>query len=142
MNSILLFLEQNGIKKARLANLLNVSKAFVTQLCNGERKLAEDKLELLKKISLKNGWDTSMFEGAEPKYGTKVTVNARDHVYANVDGKMEVVNPEAIASLTNQIKILKDALNDEKERYNALLKMLDNERTIHAQQMQKLIEKL
>lgn len=57
------FLKDNNLKKIDVANFLHVSKAFITQLCNGSRRLPPDKYALLQA----EGWDTSaLFEDDQP----------------------------------------------------------------------------
>lgn len=50
------FLSDNGLKKKDIAEYLQVSKAFVTQLCQGLRKLPPEKFALLKANAQ---WDCS-----------------------------------------------------------------------------------
>lgn len=58
MDTFIKFLLVNKIKKNELATYLGVSRAFVTQLASGERKLPADKLALIK---ANTAWDTSMW---------------------------------------------------------------------------------
>ena len=53
------FLNDNKIKKQEIAKFLNVSRAFVTQLSQGTRKLPTDKLALIK---ANKNWDCSALE--------------------------------------------------------------------------------
>lgn len=53
------FLKNNKIQKQVIAEYLGVSKAFVTQLSQGSRKLPEDKLKLIKE---NKDWDASALE--------------------------------------------------------------------------------
>ena len=52
------FLTINKLKKGEIASFLGVSRAFITQICSGQRKLPDDKLAL---ITANKDWDTSMF---------------------------------------------------------------------------------
>lgn len=58
MDTFIKFLLANNLKKGEIASYLGVSKAFVTQLASGERRLPADKLAL---ITANSDWDTSMF---------------------------------------------------------------------------------
>ena len=58
------FLTDNDLRKKDVAEYLQVSKAFVTQLCQGLRKLPPEKLALLK---TRTEWDTSaLLESDQP----------------------------------------------------------------------------
>jgi DNA-binding Xre family transcriptional regulator len=57
------FLATNGLKKKEIASYLEVSPAFVTQLCAGSRQVPADKLA---KIKANKAWDTSMFGIVSP----------------------------------------------------------------------------
>jgi hypothetical protein len=52
------FVEANDLKKKDLASFLGVSATFISQLCNGQSKLPEDKLKQIKAVK---EWDSSMF---------------------------------------------------------------------------------
>lgn len=52
------FLITNGLRKGEIADYLDVSNAFITQLCSGKRPLPNDKLALIKANT--RGWDFSM----------------------------------------------------------------------------------
>ena len=53
------FLSDNKIKKQEIAEFLDVSRSFVTQLSQGTRKLPADKLALIK---ANKAWDCSALE--------------------------------------------------------------------------------
>ncbi len=53
------FLKDNKIQKQEIAQFLKVSRAFVTQLSQGTRKLPADKLALIKSNT---AWDSSALE--------------------------------------------------------------------------------
>ena len=53
------FIEVNKILKKEIALYLGVSNAFITQLCDGSKKIPAPKLALIKAND--RGWDTSMF---------------------------------------------------------------------------------
>jgi len=65
MNNFLKFLEVNNLRRVEVANYLNVSKQYVTQLCNGTAELSDDRVSSL----AENGeWDVSMLlEGTRAK---------------------------------------------------------------------------
>ena len=57
------FLKDNNLKKIDIADYLQVSKAFITQLCNGSRRLPPEKFALLQA----KGWDTTaLLESVQP----------------------------------------------------------------------------
>ena len=57
------FLKGNNLKKIDIADYLQVSKAFITQLCNGSRRLPPEKFALLQA----KGWDTTaLLESDQP----------------------------------------------------------------------------
>lgn len=57
------FLKDNNLKKIDIADYLQVSKAFITQLCNGSRRLPPEKFALLQA----KGWDTTaLLESDQP----------------------------------------------------------------------------
>lgn len=56
------FIEVNKILKKEIASYLGVSNAFITQLCDGSKKIPAQKLALIKAND--RGWDTSMFESS------------------------------------------------------------------------------
>lgn len=57
------FLKDNNLKKIDIADYLQASKAFITQLCNGSRRLPPKKFALLQA----KGWDTTaLLESDQP----------------------------------------------------------------------------
>ena len=66
------FLKDNGIQKQEIAKYLNVSRAFVTQLSQGLRKLPADKLALIKSNKI---WDCSALD-TETNSG--ILINAKN----------------------------------------------------------------
>lgn len=52
------FIKINKLKKKDIAEYLNVSAAFITQLVQGSRSVPEDSIALIK---ANDKWDTSMF---------------------------------------------------------------------------------
>lgn len=92
------FLTINKLKKGEIASFLGVSRAFITQISSGQRKLPDDKLAL---ITANKDWDTSMFAS-----------NSGAHylsLLSGIRGRSREVTPEKIQSA------IKEALNpDEK----------------------------
>ena len=82
------FIKANGLLKKEIANYLNVSNAFVTQLCSGAKRVPADKMALIK--ANENGWDLSMFDRpAQVNVGrdnTGVVVNG-DNVHSPIDNR-------------------------------------------------------
>ena len=61
MTDFQLFITRNGILKKDIAAFLGVSNAFITQLCDGSKKIPAQKLALIKAND--RGWDISMLVG-------------------------------------------------------------------------------
>ncbi|MBQ7623012.1 MAG: hypothetical protein IJS66_04675 [Bacteroidales bacterium] len=61
MSDFQLFVSANNILKKDIAAFLGVSKAFITQLASGEKRIPADKLEKI--LANEYGWDTSMLTG-------------------------------------------------------------------------------
>ena len=82
------FIKANGLLKKEIANYLNVSNAFITQLCSGAKRVPADKMTLIK--ANENGWDLSMFDRpAQVNVGrdnTGVVVNG-DNVHSPIDNR-------------------------------------------------------
>ena len=83
------FIEVNNLVKKEVANFLNVSAAFVTQICAGTRKLPVEKLTLIKENT--RGWDVSMFDHpAQVNVGgdaSGVIVNGSNHSPIHQDNR-------------------------------------------------------
>ena len=56
------FIEVNNLLKKEIASFLGVSNAFITQLCDGTKRIPPQKLALIK--ANEEGWDISMFESS------------------------------------------------------------------------------
>lgn len=79
MTDFELFIKQNGIKKKDIAKYIGSSAQFITQLCNGSRRLPPEKCALLKQNS--EGWDTSMLHSDPPTIiSAKATSNSSARV--------------------------------------------------------------
>lgn len=66
------FLKENKLQKQEIAKFLGVSRAFVTQLCQGTRKLPADKAALIK---ANHEWDSSALS---LQNNNGIMINARD----------------------------------------------------------------
>ena len=66
------FLKDNKIQKQEIAQFLNVSRAFVTQLSQGTRKLPPDKMALIK---ANTAWDCSALEAGS---NSGILINANN----------------------------------------------------------------
>ena len=79
MTDFELFIKQNGIKKKDIAKYIGSSAQFITQLCNGSRRLPPEKCALLKQNN--EGWDTSMLHSDPPTIiSAKATGNSSARV--------------------------------------------------------------
>ena len=57
------FIKVNKILKKEIASFLGVSNAFITQLCDGTKRIPAQKLALIKAND--KGWDVSMFDSSQ-----------------------------------------------------------------------------
>ena len=94
------FVEANGLKKKDLASHLGVSATFISQLCNGQSKLPDEKL---KQIKATEGWDTSMFstEQSNLNFGNSITTGDINGNGNNIAGGMVVqtAQPQEVESV-------------------------------------------
>jgi len=60
MTDFQIFINVNKLLKKDIADYLGVSNAFITQLCDGTKKVPAKKMALI--MENESGWDVSMFE--------------------------------------------------------------------------------
>lgn len=113
------FLTDNGIKKKDIAAFLDVSPAFITQLCDGSKDLPNP--QRLKIVNSDRGWDTSMLEDHE-----KVTYSAHSEGGDAFFGSKVVKGTDIalklqIKALIDQIDILKEQLRTQEQQYEKRL---------------------
>lgn len=70
------FIKINKLKKNTLAEYLNVSAAFITQVAQGQRKLPKDKLTL---ILTNKEWKTYMLTTNQPTNRTEDNQWSQQH---------------------------------------------------------------
>lgn len=118
MGSFEKFLKDNKIQKQEIAQFLNVSRAFVTQLSQGTRKLPPDKMALIK---ANTAWDCSALDisGNVSQDNRQYYSDSPDVLRAEID-KLDRI----IAEKEERIKE-KDAQIKEKDaQIKALLEIL------------------
>lgn len=119
MNSFLAFIKANGLKQKDVAEFLEITPQFMSQICKGLRPLPDEKFALIK--ANKNGWDTSMFKGehlsqnisGSPKnismlgnVSAGIPVEVHQQVLTQLDQSMQQ-NSRLIAIIENMQKINK-----------------------------------
>lgn len=107
MTDFELFIQQNGIKKKDIAEYIGSSAQFITQLCNGLRRLPPEKYALLKQNS--EGWDTSMLlSGDAPRISTHATGHSNASVSINSNNRQPAspAHAAALAEKDTRIAVL------------------------------------
>lgn len=90
MADIKLFREVNSISQKELAEYLQVSPAYLSQVENRKRGLSEEKLSKL--INNTKGWDVSMLIIEDAHFGDNIQVNGgRNNVGKSGAGATEVL---------------------------------------------------
>lgn len=139
MSDLKEFRKANGLTQATVAQYLEVSEPFISQIEKGKNKLPDDKLEKLK--SNKMGWVITSLESPQEKFVQ--AKNSRGNftlTYRHHHGKSDDQEPnkktrsEIIASLLEQNEKLKAEL----EELKAQLEKSELER----QEFWELIKKL
>lgn len=99
------FIKANNLLKKDIAEYLDVSNAFVTQLCSGARALPSQKFALIK--SNNRGWDISMLQEENSETSKEKSI---DSVYRELldekDARITELK-ERILELKDTISILK-----------------------------------
>lgn len=112
MTDFELFIEANGLRKKDLADYIGSSPQYITQLCNGTRRLSQDKIALLKQNTM--GWDTSMLTSDRPSITASAAGNARVEIGSRnknfCPGETDAAS--RIAVLEKEIEMLKERLKD------------------------------
>lgn len=96
------FIKANNLLKKDIAEYLDVSNAFVTQLCSGARTLPSQKFALIK--SNNRGWDISMLQEENSETSKEKSV---DSVYRELLDEKDA----RIAELKERILELKDTIS-------------------------------
>lgn len=90
------FLSDNGLKKKDIAEYLQVSKAFVTQLCQGLRKLPPEKFALLKANAQ---WDCSALGEGDMLRSEPRNVNSQTVRIGNITASSSGSDSSELAAL-------------------------------------------
>lgn len=120
------FLKDNNLKKIDIADYLQVSKAFITQLCNGSRRLPPEKFALLQA----KGWDTTALLESDQPYDNSNSGNVT-HI-GNISGVTN--SPTTVknngggesADLMRVIEELKDQNKSQREQIKNLTDIIKN----------------
>lgn len=120
------FLKDNNLKKIDIADYLQVSKAFITQLCNGSRRLPPEKFALLQA----KGWDTTALLESDQFYDNSNSGNVT-HI-GNISGVTN--SPTTIknngggesADLMRVIEELKEQNKSQREQIQNLTEIIKN----------------
>lgn len=120
------FLKDNNLKKIDIADYLQVSKAFITQLCNGSRRLPPEKFALLQA----KGWDTTALLESDQPYDNSNSGNVTR--IGNISGTTNsptTVNNNGSgesADLMRVIEELKEQNKSQREQIKNLTDIIKN----------------
>lgn len=120
------FLKDNNLKKIDIADYLQVSKAFITQLCNGSRRLPPEKFALLQA----KGWDTTALLESDQPYDNSNSGNVTR--IGNISGTTNsptTVNNNGSgesADLMRVIEELKEQNKSQREQIQNLTEIIKN----------------
>lgn len=120
------FLKDNNLKKIDIADYLQVSKAFITQLCNGSRRLPPEKFALLQA----KGWDTTALLESDQPYDNSNSGNVTR--IGNISGVTN--SPTTVknngggvsADLMRVIEELKEQNKSQREQIQNLTEIIKN----------------
>lgn len=120
------FLKDNNLKKIDIADCLQVSKAFITQLCNGSRRLPPEKFALLQA----KGWDTTALLESDQPYDNSNSGNTTR--IGNISGVTN--SPTTVknngggesADLMRVIEELKEQNKSQREQIQNLTEIIKN----------------
>lgn len=120
------FLKDNNLKKIDIADYLQVSKAFITQLCNGSRRLPPEKFALLQA----KGWDTTALLESDQPYDNSNSGNATR--IGNISGATNSPttvnnnNNGGFEDLVRMIEELKEQNKAQREQISGLTEIIKN----------------
>ena len=121
------FLKDNNLKKIDIADYLQVSKAFITQLCNGGRRLPPEKFALLQA----KGWDTTALLESDQPYDNSNGGNVtRIGNISGVTNSPTTVNNNnnngGFENLVRMIEELKEQNKSQREQIQNLTEIIKN----------------
>ena len=120
------FLKDNNLKKIDIADYLQVSKAFITQLCNGSRRLPPEKFALLQA----KGWDTTaLLESDQPSDNSNsgnVTHIGNISGVTNSPTTVNNNNNGGFEDLVRMIEELKEQNKAQREQISGLTEIIKN----------------
>lgn len=120
------FLKDNNLKKIDIADYLQVSKAFITQLYNGSRRLPPEKFALLQA----KGWDTTALLESDQPYDNSNSGNATR--IGNISGATNSPttvnnnNNGGFEDLVRMIEELKEQNKAQREQISGLTEIIKN----------------
>ena len=109
------FIEANNLRKKEIAAFLGVSNAFITQLCDGSKRIPPQKLALIKAND--EGWDISMFESRPTQSvgdnNSGVVINGGSN-HGSIDNRHYYSDSPDV--LRAQIDLLDERIREKEER--------------------------
>lgn len=107
------FIEVNKILKKEIALYLGVSNAFITQLCDGSKRIPAQKMALIKAND--RGWDTSMFDSGQTvgDNNSGVIINGGGN-HGSIDNRHYYSDSPDV--LRAQIDLLDERIREKEER--------------------------
>ena len=109
------FIEANDLLKKEIAAYLGVSNAFITQLCDGSKRIPPQKLALIK--ANEEGWDISMFEPHPSQSvgdnNSGVVINEGGN-HGNIDNRHYYSDSPDV--LRAQVELLEERIQEKEER--------------------------
>ena len=134
MTDFKLFVEKNALLKKTVAAYLGVSNAFITQLCDGTKKLPADKFALIK--ANEEGWDLSMFD--DSGRGVNVGGNASGVIVNGNNSNSPIDNRHYYSDSPDVLRAQIDILDERIKEKDAQIK----EKDAQINRLLDLLEKL
>ena len=115
MSDFQLFIKENKILKKDIAAYLGVSNAFITQLCDGSKRIPPQKLALIKAND--KGWDISMLIGEDTQSvgenNSGVVINGGGN-HGSIDNSHYCSDSPDV--LRAQVELLEERIQEKEER--------------------------
>ena len=141
MTDFQLFVEKNALLKKDVATFLGVSNAFITQLCDGSKKIPAEKMALIK--ANKEGWDLSMFD--ESNKGVNIGGDSSGVIVNGNNSNSPIDNRHYYSDSPDVLKAQCDLLEERIKEKDAQIKEKDaqiKEKDAQINRLLDLLEKL
>ena len=141
MTDFQLFVEKNALLKKDVATFLGVSNAFITQLCDGSKKIPADKMALIKANT--EGWDLSMFD--ESSRGVNIGGDSSGVIVNGNNSNSPIDNRHYYSDSPDVLKAQCDLLEERIKEKDAQIKEKDaqiKEKDAQINRLLDLLEKL